>query len=126
MIIPTIISRKMRDLFRSTQTKLFFIIAFIAIIFGAVLYKSITITLIQFVLYYMIIKNINCMIYGGCKLNSWIITFIPVIGIIIFMLDYFNKFKSLKNTLRIIYNKYDSLVPGDKIKIMYKNKNIPL
>lgn len=129
MNIKKFITNKSQELFRSNQSKLFLFFAIIAIILAGIMYKSIFIVLIQFVLYYLIIDEINCKIYGGCIFNSWIITIVPIAGIVIFILDYFHIFQSLKQKLLYMYDKFDEfekLLPEDKINMKYKNKNIPI
>ena len=84
------------------------------------------VVLIQFVFYYLIIDGINCNIYGGCIFNSWIMTIIPIAGIVIFVLDYFHIFKSLRNKIKYLYKKYDSIMPDDKIDMNINNINIPI
>ena len=126
MNIKKIVVEKLQKLFISNQSKLFLFFGIIAIILCSILYKKFLIILIQIILYYLIISHINCMIYGGCIVKSWIITCVPIVGIVIFILDYFNKFKSLKDKLFYIYNKYDSAMPGDKINMKINNNEIPL
>jgi len=129
MNIKKIGSGKFHELYRSNQSKLFIFFAIIAIILASIIYKSITVVLIQFVLYYLIIEEINCKIYGGCIFNSWIVTIIPIAGIVIFILDYFDIFKSLRNKIKYMYTKYDKfekIMPEGKINMKFKNNNIPI
>lgn len=126
MNIKKIVVEKLQKLFRSNQSKLFLFFGIIAIILATIIYKKIFIILIQFVLYYLIINHINCMIYGGCIVKSWIITCVPIAGIVIFILDYFHILKSLRNKIKYIYTKYDNAMPGDKIDMIINNNEIPL
>jgi hypothetical protein len=129
MNIKKIVAEKLNELFRSNQSKIFIFFALIAIILAAIIYKNIVVVLIQFVLYYFIIEEINCKIYGGCIFNSWIVTIIPIAGIVIFILDYFHIFKSLKDKIKYVYDKYDKfekLMPKDKIDMKINNNEIPL
>jgi len=129
MNIKKIVAEKLHELFRSNQSKLFLFFALIAIILASIIYKNIVVVLIQFLLYYLIIDEINCKIYGGCIFNSWIITIVPIAGIVIFILDYFHIFKSLRNKIKYVYNKYDKLeklMPNDKIIMKINNNNIPI
>jgi uncharacterized membrane protein len=126
MNIKILVSEKFYELFRSNQSKLFIFFAIIAIILAAVLYKNIIVSLIQLVLYYLIIEEINCKIYGGCIFNSWIVTIIPIAGIVIFILDYFHIFKSLKSKIKYLYEKYERIIPEGKIDMNINNNNIPI
>ncbi len=129
MNIQKIISDKMYGLFRSKQSKIFGFFAILAIISASIIYKNVIILLTQLVLYYFIIEHINCILYGGCNVNSWILTFIPILGIVLFILDHLNIFKSFRTKLIYIYDKYDkfeSLMPEGKIDMKIFNVNIPL
>ena len=129
MTIQKIISDKMYGLFRSKQSKIFGFFAILAIISASIIYKNVIILLTQLVLYYFIIEHINCILYGGCNVNSWILTFIPILGIVLFILDHLNIFKSFRTKLKYIYDKYDkfeSLMPEGKIDMKIFNVNIPL
>ena len=120
------IKHKATEIYDTLQTKLFLFFAIISIIISAIQYKSITIIVIQFILYYFIAEEIRCKIYGGCILSSWITTLIPIFGIIIFILDYFHIFKNIKNKIKVVYNKFEEISPEGKMNIIINNKNIPL
>ena len=114
------------ELFQSKQSKIFLFFALIAIILGFIIYRNVLVILIQVVLYYLIIEHINCQLYGGCKLSSWLATLIPIAGIIIFILDYFHIFKSIKDKIHYFHHKYEEIMPEGKLDIKYKNLAIPL
>jgi hypothetical protein len=114
------------ELFQSKQSKIFLFFAIIAIILGFIIYRNVVILLIQVVIYYLIIEHINCQLYGGCKITSWISTLIPVSGIIIFILDYFHVFKSIKDKVIYFHHKYEEITPEGKLDMKYKNFAIPL
>jgi hypothetical protein len=114
------------ELFRSNQSKLFLFFAILALILGFIIYRNFIILLIQVVLYFFIIEHINCQLYGGCKLYSWIATLIPISGIIIFILDYFHVFKSIKDKVLYVHHKYEEIIPEGKLDIKYKGFDIPL
>ena len=129
MNIKKIVLEKINTLFRSNQSKIFLFFCLISIILAAIIYKNIIVVLIQFVLYYFIIDDINCKIYGGCIFNSWIITIIPIAGIVLFILDYFHIFKSLRNKIKYVYDKYDKfekLMPDGKIDMKINKNEIPI
>jgi hypothetical protein len=126
MNIKTIASEKLNKLFRNDQSKVFLFFAIVAIILATIIYKNIIILFIQCFLYYLVLEEINCRIYGGCILNSWIITFIPVVGIVIFVLDYFNIFKSIRKRIKFLFNNYEKLIPDGKINMKINNNEIPL
>jgi TRAP-type C4-dicarboxylate transport system permease small subunit len=98
-------------IYNTHQTKIFLFFSIISIIISAIKYKSIIVIGIQLIIYYFITKEINCKIYGGCTISSWITTIIPIVGIIIFMLDYFHMFKNIKTKLKYIQHKYEEISP---------------
>ena len=120
------IKHKATEIYDTLQTKLFLFFAIISIIISAIQYKSITIIVIQFILYYFIAEEIRCKIYGGCILSSWITTLIPIFGIVIFIFDYFHIFKNIKNKIKYVYNKFEEISPEGKMNIIINNKKIPL
>jgi hypothetical protein len=129
MNIKKIVLEKMNELFRSDQSKIFLFFAILAIILATIIYKNIIILLIQLVFYYFIIEHINCILYGGCNFKSWILTFIPIIGIVLFILDYLNIFKSLRAKIKYAYDKYDEfekLMPDGKIDMKINKNEIPI
>ena len=120
------IKHKATEIYDTLQTKIFLFFAIIAIIISAIQYKSIIVVIIQFMLYYFIAEEIQCKIYGGCILSSWITTLIPIFGIIIFILDYFHIFKNLKNKIIYFHDKFEEISPEGKMNIVINNKKIPL
>jgi hypothetical protein len=114
------------ELFRSNQSKIFLFFAILALILGFIIYRNFVVLLIQVVLYFFIIEHINCQLYGGCRLTSWIATLIPICGIIIFILDYFHVFKSIKDKILYFHHKYEEIIPEGKLDIKYKGFDIPL
>jgi len=120
------LKQKANEIYNTLQTKIFLFFAIIAIIISAVQYKSIIVVMIQFMLYYFIVEEIQCKIYGGCTLSSWITTLIPILGIVIFILDYFHIFKNLKNKIKKLYSKFEEISPEGKMNIIINNKKIPL
>ena len=117
---------KFTDIYNTLQTRIFLFFAIISIIISAFQYKSIIVIGIQLILYYFIAEEIHCKIYGGCTVSSWITTLIPILGIVIFILDYFHIFKNLKNKIKYIHNKYEEISPEGKMNIIINNKKIPL
>ena len=120
------IKHKATEIYDTLQTKIFLFFAIIAIIISAIQYKSIIVVIIQFMLYYFIAEEIQCKIYGGCTLSSWITTLIPILGIVIFILDYFHIFKNLKNKIIYFHDKFEEISPEGKMNIVINNKKIPL
>jgi len=120
------IKHKVLDIYNTLQTKIFLFFCIIAIIISAIQYKSIVIIFTQLILYYFIAKDIHCKIYGGCTFASWLSTIIPILGIIIFTLDYLDIFNNIKTKIIYIYNKFEDITPEGKIDIIINKKKIPL
>ena len=120
------IKHKVIDIYNTLQTKVFLFFCIIAIIISAIQYKSLIIICIQLILYYFIAEDIHCKIYGGCTFASWISTLIPILGIIVFILDYLDIFNNIKTKITYIYNKFEEIVPEGKMDIIINKKKIPL
>ena len=108
------------------QIKIFLFFCLAAIIVSAIQYKNILVILIQIAFYYFVAEEIHCKIHGGCIFSSWITTIIPIIGIVIFILDYFKLFETLKSKLQFVYKKTDKILPDNKININIDKNNIPI
>ena len=117
-IINTDIKEKKQALMYNTQIKLFLFFGIIGIIITTLKYKNILIFFIQFVIYYFIIEEIRCKIYGGCILSSWMITIVSIISIIILILDYFHLFKDLKNKIQSLQSKYKKFIPDKQLELI--------
>ena len=76
--------------YRSNQSKVILFLGLIAILISVMKYYSFKLILIQAILYYLIAYQSDCLVYGDCKISSWISVIYPSIAIIIFILDYFN------------------------------------
>jgi len=85
-------------MFRSFESKLILFFAIVSI--GVSILKKINlqIILIQLIIYFLVARNSDCLIYGNCKRSAHVSIIIPIIGIFIFLLDYIgylNFFKEL-------------------------------
>ena len=120
------IKHKAIIIYNTLQTKIFLFFCIIAIIISAIQYKSVIIIFIQLFLYYFIAEDIHCKIYGGCTFASWISTIVPILGIIIFILDYLDIFNNIKTKIKYIYNKFEEIKPEGKMDIIINKKKIPL
>lgn len=120
------VTKFLYNLIKPLQAKIFLFFCLIATIITFIKYKSISILLIQFVLYYLIIDEIHCKLYGGCIVGSWLVTIIPLLGIIIFILDYLHIFNNIKKSIKKLFTVYDTITPEDKLNIEINKNNIPL
>jgi len=114
------------NLIKPLQAKIFLFFCLIATIITFIKYKSIGVLFIQFVLYYLIIDEIHCKLYGGCIVGSWLVTIIPLLGIIIFILDYLHIFNNIKQYVKKLFTIYDTVTPENKLNFEINKINIPL
>ena len=120
------LQKKLNDLFSSLQSQLFLFFAIIAIILSIIKYRKIIVVIAQIILYYLIAEEIHCKLHGNCVINSWIITIIPIIGIIIFIIDYMNVLTHFKLNLIKLFTFYERIDPEGKLDMKINNNNIPL
>jgi hypothetical protein len=75
-------------MFRSFESRL--IIFFAVISIGVSILKNINLQAIiaQIIIYYLVARNSDCLIYGNCKKSAHLSIIIPIIGIFVFLLDY--------------------------------------
>ena len=117
-IINSDIKEKKRAITYNIQIKLFLFFGIIGIIITSLKYKNLLLFIIQFVIYYFIIEEIRCKIYGGCIMSSWILTLISVISILILILDYFHLFNDLKNKIQSLKSEYKQFIPENKFELI--------
>ena len=117
-IINTDIKEKKKAIMYNTQIKLFLFFGIIGLIITTLKYKNILIFFIQFVIYYFIIEEIRCKIYGGCILSSWTITLISIISIILLVLDYFHLFNDLKKKIQLWQTEYKKFMPEKQLELI--------
>ena len=120
------LTKKLNDLFSSLQSQLFLFFGTIAIILSIIKYRNILVVVAQIILYYLIADEIHCKLHGKCFVNSWIITIIPIIGIIVFIIDYMNIFTHFKQNIIKLFTFYESVDPEGKLDMKINNNNIPL
>ena len=69
-------------MFLSLQSKLIVFFALISIIVSSLKGINLQSIIGQIILYYLIARNADCLIYGKCHSSSWISIILPIIGII--------------------------------------------
>lgn len=89
-------------MFISTQSKLVIFFAVISIIVSSLKRINFQSILGQIIIYYLIARNADCLIYGKCYGSSWISISLPILGIVLYVLDYMGYFKNLKKRLDYI------------------------
>lgn len=94
---------------KSIQSNFVLILGIIVIILSLIKYMNFKLVLIQAFVFYMLASDIECKIYGGCHLSSWIALIIPLTLTTIFVLDYLKYFKTTKEKVKKIYGKIELL-----------------
>ena len=103
-------------LFVSNQSKLIALFGFISIIISILKKFNIQKILGQFIIYFLIARNADCLVYGNCKTESWLSILVPLIGIFIFILDNLGVFDSLKRKFENIEKKINKV---NNLKLKY-------
>lgn len=103
-------------LFISNQSKLIALFGFISIVISVINKFNIQKILGQLIVYFLIARNADCLVYGNCRTESWLSISIPLIGIFIFLLDNLGVFDRLKKNLKNIKNKINKV---NNLKLKY-------
>lgn len=120
----------LNHLLSSNQTLIFLFFSVLAIVISIIQYESVKIVIIQMVIYYLILEDINCKLHGNCNIAAWIATLVPLAGLIIFILDYLNIFKNIRDKINKLFLKYEEISYEGKLNldlpINDKNRIIPI
>lgn len=93
------------DIFRSNQSKIIVFFASLSIIVSLLKGFDSQKIIGQIIIYFLVARNADCLIYGKCYNSSWISILVPLLGIVIFLLDYFGYFKRVKLLATNLKNK---------------------
>lgn len=77
-------------MFNSIVSKIILFLGLISVLISSINGFYFNSILIQTIIYVSMANNADCMLYGGCKIAAWSITIIPILGIILFTMNYFN------------------------------------
>lgn len=116
------ILEKINIYLNTIQIRIFLFFCIFSLLITIIQYKSIIAFFIQLIIYYFIAEDIRCKIYGGCNLGAWINIIIPILGILIFILDYLKVFNNLKNKLKTIVDK--TKIISNKLTTIVDRPNI--
>ena len=88
-------------MFVTIQAKIALIIGLLSIFFS--LYEGLSwyLLFLQFIGYYIIAKNAECLVIGKCYRSSWFSLLIPILGILIsamYRISYFKKYEKYLNS----------------------------
>ena len=110
-------------LLSSNQTLIFFIFSVLAILISIIQYMSVKVVVIQVVIYYLILEDITCKLNGNCRLAAWISTLVPLAGLVIFILDYLNIFKNVRDNLEKLFEKYEKISYEGKLNTIVNDQD---
>ena len=91
-------------IFKSIQSKIFSIFALISLILTSIQYSNFFAVLSKFIIYFVLIRQIECSVYGGCEIGAWLNIILPILSIIIVLLDYFEILNNFKKKLNKFIN----------------------
>ena len=107
----------------SYQTLTFLFFSVLAIIISIIQYKSVKIVIAQLFIYYLILEDITCKLNGNCRLAAWISTLVPLAGLVIFILDYLNIFKNVRDNLEKLFEKYEKISYEGKLNTIVNDQD---
>jgi len=96
-------------MFRSDVSKFILGLGLISIVISILRNFSYQRVLIQIILYSLIARDADCMVYGKCHIASWTIIVVPIIGIIVFTMDYLHLFDKYKEKINKLHDKMERL-----------------
>lgn len=103
--------------FNSIQSKIFAFFALISIIISLIKHRNPKLIITKLILYFILIRHLECYIYGNCTLTAWLTIILPILLIIIYILDDIPYFNKTENKLRKLYNKLKSFDFIEKIEV---------
>ena len=84
---------------KSPQAITVLIMGVIMSIIGSFKYSPL-LMVIQLISFYIIADTIECKVYGGCIISSWVSVILPVLIFILFIIDILKLFTPYKVTLK--------------------------
>ena len=75
-------------MFRSFESKLILFFAVISLVISILKRINYQAIIAQVIIYFLVARNSDCLIYGNCKRSAHLSIIIPIIGIFVFLLDY--------------------------------------
>jgi hypothetical protein len=102
-------------MFKSTQSKVIVSLGGVSILVSLLKNPDTVKILIQLIVFTLMARDADCMVYGGCHVSSWTIVIVPLIFITYFVLDAMGFFKPVQDKLDYIKDKIEKL---NKIKAL--------
>ena len=103
--------------FSSTQSKVFAFFALISIILHYTKTRNVKILLAKIIAYFIIIRHLECLVYGNCGLSAWLTILLPILLIIIYILDSTKHFEKIKSKIIKLYAKLNVIDIINKLEV---------
>ena len=100
-------------MFQSTQSKAILSLVGVSILVSLLKNPDTVKILIQLIVFTLMARDADCMVYGGCHVASWTIIIVPLLFITFFVLDAIGFFKPVQERIDYIKDKIEKL---NKIK----------
>ena len=102
-------------MFKSTQSKVIVSLGGVSILVSLLKNPDTIKILIQLIVFALMARDADCMVYGGCHVASWTIIIVPLMFITFFVLDAMGFFKPVQERIDYIKDKIEKL---NKIKAL--------
>ena len=122
--VKDIIKKSLNNIFvfRTLQSKIAVILGIVSILISFSSNIKLLEILVQFITFYFIAKNIDCMIYGKCVFKSWFLLLLPILGVVLTIFYKFNLFKEYHKMIEDKVEKINNLNYRSNYQLLpYKN-----
>jgi len=100
-------------MFKSTQSKVIVSLGGVSILISLLKNPDTIKIAIQLIVFALMARDADCMVYGGCHVASWTIIIVPLLFITFFILDAMGFFEPVQERIDYIKDKIEKL---NKIK----------
>ena len=96
-------------MFKSIQSKVIVSLGGVSILVSLLKNPDTIKILIQLIVFALMARDADCMVYGGCHVASWTIIIVPLLFITFFVLDAIGFFKPVQERIDYIKDKIEKL-----------------
>jgi hypothetical protein len=100
-------------MFKSTQSKVIVSLGGVSILVSLLKNPDTVKILIQLIVFSLMARDADCMVYGECHVASWSIIIVPLLFITFFVMDAMDFFKPVQDKIDYVKDKIEKL---NKIK----------
>ena len=101
-------------MFKSTQSKAILSLGGVSVLISLLKNPDTIKIAIQLIVFTLMARDADCMVYGGCHIASWSIIIVPLLFITFFVLDALDFFKPVQDKIDYVKDKIEKL---NKIKL---------